>query len=137
MLVPAVAWLTRAMLTGEPSAARACAAAAAGRYRAHLAELVTALTGGLVLAVIGEVFELSVSKLPAGGFQGRASMVIAGLVAGVSPANAALRQSVPHAHAPGWPAALPFVGAGILVVLSWSLSTVLAGRRAEPVSDGS
>jgi hypothetical protein len=176
MLVPAVAWLTRAVLTAEPSAARACAAAAAGRYRAHLAGLVTALAGGLVLAVAGAVFELVTCKPPAGGIPGRvsglaaglvmsvtciavgsvagvlcnppiirrtgaavlgtASAVIAGLVASVSPANAALRQSMPHVHARGWPADLPVVVAAILVVLSWSLSAVLAARRGEPASDG-
>lgn len=35
MLVPVVAWLTRAALTAEPASARACAAAAAGRARSR------------------------------------------------------------------------------------------------------
>jgi hypothetical protein len=176
MLVPAVAWLTRAVLTAEPSAARACAAAAAGRYRAHLAGLLTVLAGGVALAVAGAVFELVMCKPPSGGIPGRASAlagslvmsftcigvgsaagvlcnppvirrtgtailgtagaVIAGLVASVSPANAALRQTRTHAHTPGWPTALPIVVAAILVILSWGLSAVLAARRGDPAPDG-
>jgi energy-coupling factor transporter ATP-binding protein EcfA2 len=47
---------------------------------------------------------------------GTASAVIAGLVAGVSPANAALGQRRPHAA--GWPAALPIMVAATAVALS-------------------
>jgi len=58
MLVPVVAFLTRSMLTAEPDAARACVAAAAGPARAQLAALLTALGGGVVLAVAGAVIEV-------------------------------------------------------------------------------
>jgi hypothetical protein len=53
ILVPAVALLTRSMLTAEPAGARACVAAAAGPVRAQLATLLAAAFGGVVLAVIG------------------------------------------------------------------------------------
>jgi energy-coupling factor transporter ATP-binding protein EcfA2 len=53
MLVPAVGWLTRAALTMEPGAARACAGTAGGPRRAQLATLLVALAGGVVLAVLG------------------------------------------------------------------------------------
>ena len=56
MLVPAVAWLTRSMLTVEPGAARACVSAASGPCRAHLAALVVALTSGIVFALGGAGF---------------------------------------------------------------------------------
>jgi len=58
MLVPVVALLTRAMLTAEPEAARACVAAAAGPVRAHLAVLSAALGGGLVLSLAGAGYEM-------------------------------------------------------------------------------
>jgi hypothetical protein len=61
MLVPVVALLTRSMLTAEPDAARAVAAAAAGPARAQLAALITALAGGVVLAMIGACFEVLAS----------------------------------------------------------------------------
>jgi hypothetical protein len=71
MLVPVVAFLTRSMLTAEPDAARACAAAAAGPFRAQLATLLAALGGGIVLAVVGACFTLltseSVAKVPQPG----------------------------------------------------------------------
>ena len=58
MLVPVVAFLTRSMLTAEPDAVRACVAAAAGPGRAQLAALLTALGGGLLLAVAGACFDV-------------------------------------------------------------------------------
>jgi hypothetical protein len=71
MLVPVVAFLTRSMLTAEPDAARACAAAAAGPFRAQLATLLTALGSGIVLAVVGACLMVttseSVAKLPQPG----------------------------------------------------------------------
>jgi hypothetical protein len=62
ILLPAVAILTRSMLTAEPDAARAVVAAARGPVRAQLATLLVALLGGVVLAVAGTVFELAVSQ---------------------------------------------------------------------------
>jgi hypothetical protein len=58
LLVPAVALLTRSMLTAEPAAARACVAAARGPGRAQLATLMTAFAGGVVLGLAGAVYEL-------------------------------------------------------------------------------
>ncbi len=61
VLVPVVALLTRSMLTAEPEAARNCVAAAAGPVRGHLSVLMTALAGGVALAVIGVGYELVTS----------------------------------------------------------------------------
>lgn len=58
MLVPVVAFLTRSMLTAEPDAARACAAAAAGVFKAQLATLFVAFSGGAVLGIGGACFEV-------------------------------------------------------------------------------
>src|ERR1700759_2694500 len=58
MLVPVVAFLTRAMLTAEPAAARACVSAASGPVRAQLATLLVAFAGGAVLSPVGACYEL-------------------------------------------------------------------------------
>jgi hypothetical protein len=75
MLVPVVAFLTRAMLTAEPDAARACVAAAAGPVRAQLASLVVPLGGGALLGVAAAVFDVltaeAASTRPASGLAGK------------------------------------------------------------------
>lgn len=53
ILVPAVAWLTRAALTAEPEAARHCVAGALGPRRPHIAALAAATIGGFALAACG------------------------------------------------------------------------------------
>jgi hypothetical protein len=53
ILVPSVAWLTRAALTAEPEAARHCVAGAVGPRRPHIAALAAATIGGFVLAAGG------------------------------------------------------------------------------------
>jgi hypothetical protein len=58
MLVPVVALLTRSMVTAEPSASRACVAAATGPIRAQLATLLVPLAGGALLALAGIGYEL-------------------------------------------------------------------------------
>ncbi|WP_028802166.1 hypothetical protein [Streptomyces sp. 142MFCol3.1] len=50
-LLPVAAWLVRVCASGEPPAARACAAAAVGPARAHLACLAVALGAAVVLGV--------------------------------------------------------------------------------------
>jgi hypothetical protein len=61
LAVPAVALLTRSMLTAEPGAARACVAAATGPARTQLATLITAFAGGVVLGLAGVGYELLTS----------------------------------------------------------------------------
>ena len=58
LLVPAVALLTRSMLSAEPAAARACVAAARGPGRAQLATLLTAFGAGAVLGLAGAAYEV-------------------------------------------------------------------------------
>lgn len=64
MLVPATAWLTRAALTGEPSAARAVVAAAGGPRRAHLAALIAAGMCAAVFGLLGVAWEVASLGLP-------------------------------------------------------------------------
>ena len=58
MLVPVTAFLTRAMLTAEPDAARACVAAAVGPVRAQFATLIVPLGGAALLGLAGTVFDV-------------------------------------------------------------------------------
>jgi hypothetical protein len=71
ILVPIVAFLTRAMLTAEPDAARACVAASAGTVKAQLAALLVALGGGALLGIAGICYGLlsaqSATTVPQGG----------------------------------------------------------------------
>lgn len=53
ILVPSVAWLTRAALTAEPEAARHCVAGAVGPRRPHVAALAAAAIVGFALAAFG------------------------------------------------------------------------------------
>lgn len=78
ILVPAVAVLTRSMLTTEPAATRACVATASGPARAQLATLLTAFAGGVVLGLAGAGYELLTSGHKAG--------VLAPLAAGLGAA---------------------------------------------------
>jgi hypothetical protein len=89
MLVPVTAFLTRAMLTAEPDAARACVAAAAGPVRAQFATLIVPLGGAALLGLAGVAFGVLTAEAaaiaPAG--QGLAGKVTAaaqhpGIVAG-------------------------------------------------------
>jgi len=66
ILVPAVAVLTRSLVTAEPGAARACVAVASGPAKAQLATLVMAFTAGAVLGLAGAGYEALTSGHQAG-----------------------------------------------------------------------
>jgi hypothetical protein len=57
--------------------------------------------------------------------------VVVALVSSVSPASAALRGNGATIQAAAWPAGVPLLAAFALVVVSWSVSCWLAGRRAD------
>jgi hypothetical protein len=88
MLVPVVAFLTRALLTAEPDAARACVAAAAGTLRAQLATLLVPLGAGAVLGLAAAVFGIATaetaSRVPQGGLPAKVAAAAhhPGIVAG-------------------------------------------------------
>ncbi len=58
MLVPAIAWLTRSMLTAEPPEARAVVAAAGGPRRTQIAALVAAALVGMAFGLAGIAWAL-------------------------------------------------------------------------------
>ena len=66
LLVPAVAVLTRSLLTAEPGAARAIVAAASGAAKAQLATLITAFAVGAVLGLVAAGYEVLTSGHQAG-----------------------------------------------------------------------
>lgn len=174
MLVPAVAWLTRSMLTAEPAAARSCVAAAGGPRRAQLAALGAAFSLGVIFGIIGIFWEVATAGVvrdrltntvmfgatfsdlgrgvgaalicllvgsaigalcnppvitrPAASMLTSTAAVVLGLVWSVSPANAAVRTG----YSPGsgsWPAGLPVIAAIALLVVAWSISSLVAARR--------
>jgi hypothetical protein len=55
--------------------------------------------------------------------------VLVALLSSVSPASAALRGSGAAIQAARWPAGVPFLVAGILLIASWLVSAGLAARR--------
>ena len=174
MLVPTVAWLTRAVLTAEPAASRSCVAAAGGPRRAQLAALGAALGLGVIFGIIGICWEVITAGVvrapntdsvlfgatfsdlgrgvgaalicllvgsaigalcnppvitrPAASMLTSTAAVVLGLVWSVSPANAAVRTG----YGPGsgsWPAGLPVIAAIALLVVAWSISSLVAARR--------
>jgi len=66
-LLPVAAWLVRICVAGEPDAARACAAAARGPARAHLACLLTALLAAVALGVAATLLVTLVSDPASNG----------------------------------------------------------------------
>ncbi|MGP4002121.1 ABC transporter [Streptomyces sp. 8N706] len=61
-LLPVAAWLVRVCATNAPTAARHCAAAAAGPVRAHLACVLTAVLGVVVLGAATTLLVAAVSE---------------------------------------------------------------------------
>ncbi|MEU9466531.1 hypothetical protein AB0D78_07710 [Streptomyces avermitilis] len=66
VLVPALAWLTRAHLAAEPPAARACLAAATGTRRPQYAALAVPLAAGLLLVLLAAAGALLTCPAPRG-----------------------------------------------------------------------
>ncbi len=91
--------------------------------------LVVTLICLLVGCAIGVFFNPPVIRHPAVAILCTIGAVVLGLVSSISPASAALRHSgsAPAAHA-AWPGS-PLLAALGLLVVSWAVSALLAGRR--------
>lgn len=139
MLVPSVAWLTRAALTAEPGPARACAAAAGGPRRAQLAALIAALGIGACFGVAGVGWTLATNGVitsgsPANAFEAgaTASTLFGGLGAALicllvgSAAGAAFNPPVVRRPAPG----MLGTSAAVVFALTWSGSPANAAVRS-------
>ncbi|MEU5212736.1 ABC transporter [Streptomyces sp. NPDC020742] len=123
-LLPVAVWLTRVCVTNEPPAARACAAAAAGPGRVHLAGVLTAAGAGALLALVGTALvvllsdphsaghRVAVPVLPAtcAGLLAALSCLLLGIAAGVLCNWPVLRRS-------GWAIPAGLLAALLLLVL--------------------
>ncbi|MFD5715271.1 ABC transporter [Streptomyces pharetrae] len=77
-LLPVAAWLARICAEGEPAAARACVAAAAGPARAHLACLLVAFAAAAALGVLATLVVTLISDPAGAGGQTRVDRLPAG-----------------------------------------------------------
>ncbi|MFH8407691.1 ABC transporter [Streptomyces sp. NPDC018019] len=84
-LLPVSVWLCRICVTNEPPAARACAAAAAGPGRAHLAAVLTAALSATLLALAASGYVALVAD-PHASDHRTAVPVVAAFGAGLSAA---------------------------------------------------
>ncbi|MFD3452671.1 ABC transporter [Streptomyces sp. NPDC058691] len=123
-LLPAAAWLVRVCVTGEPPAARACAAAATGPARAHAAAVLAALvcsavTGfagtGIVLWVADPHTTDHLKAVPVG--PAAVSGVLTALVSALLGTAVGALTNPPVLLRPGW--AVPVTtGAAVLVLVA-------------------
>jgi hypothetical protein len=103
----------------------------------HPGLLVTSLGSGLGKAVIcvfvgsavGTFCNPPVIRHQAVAVLSTIAAVLVALLSSVSPASAALRGSGATIQSASWPAGVPFLVAGILLVVSWLVSASLAARR--------
>jgi hypothetical protein len=127
LLVPAVALLTRSMLTAEPAEGRACVAAARGPGWAQLATLITAFAGGAGLGLAGAAYELvtvghnSALLTPIASGLGKAlACALVGAAVGTLFNRPLIRNPA---------AALLSTIAAVVVALVWSISPANAALR--------
>jgi hypothetical protein len=105
--------------------------------RGGIVAMLGAIAGGLAVAVVclaigsaaGALCSPPVIRGRGIGILSLIGVVIVALIAGISPANAALRQTGPEPHAAAWLTGLPVIVAVALAAASWSVSAVLAARR--------
>jgi len=130
-----------ATLLTAPGAGAVLALAGAGYEvltdRAGPAGLLPVLGAGLATAVVCMLVGSSVGTLcnpplvrhPIVALLGTTSAVVFALVAGVSPASAALRGNGATVPAPAWPSGVPLLVAAGLLAVSWTASVRAAARR--------
>ncbi len=126
-LLPVAAWLTRLCVTGEPPAARHCAAAATSPARAHLAALLTAFGCAAALGTLATAFVMLVSRWADTDGQVRInplSAAGAGLLAVLTCAllgtAVGALGSRPVLHGTGWSIALTAIGSLLALVTAGS-----------------
>ncbi|MFI1176125.1 ABC transporter [Streptomyces melanogenes] len=126
-LLPVGAWLARLCVTQEPAAARACAAAAAGPGRVHLAALATALGATALLGAAGTLYVVAVGDpasadhrvaVPLG--PATAAGLLASAVCALLGAAVGALGSRPLLHARGWSLCLTALAALLALVVKGS-----------------
>lgn len=96
-----------------------------------LAGLGKALVCALVGSAVGTLFNPPVIRHQAAALLSTVGAVVVALVSSVSPANAAMHGNGAAIQSAAWPAAVPLAAAFALVVVSWTASCWLAGRRSD------
>lgn len=110
-------------------AGRAPGADLAGYARTIAVGLAAALICAAVGSAIGALCNPPVVRTVAGAALSTIGVVVAALVSGVSPANAAIRVAGTQPHASAWPVGPPLIAAAALLAVSWTVSALLAARR--------
>jgi hypothetical protein len=101
-----------------------------GHPQVFLAGLLTAVVCLFVGAAVGALCNPPLLRHPGAAALATLAVVIVALAAGVSPANAALRQAGGGtASAAPWPGAVPLLGAAALLAVTWTGSILAATRR--------
>ncbi|MFE0515261.1 ABC transporter [Streptomyces sp. NPDC058964] len=134
-LLPVAAWLVRICVTNEPSAARACVAAATGPVRAHLACLLAALLASAALGTAAALAVTLISDPVTNGHRARVPPLQAGAAGVLAVLACALLGTAvgaltnrPLLRSPG--RAVP------AMLLAALLSVVVAGSPAQAVVSG-
>jgi hypothetical protein len=91
--------------------------------------LLSALICLLVGSAIGALCNPPVVRRPAASMLTSTGAVVLGLVATVSPANAAVRSGYGETSS-SWPPGLPVIAAIVLLIVAWSISALIAARRS-------
>ncbi|MEU3375268.1 ABC transporter [Streptomyces sp. NPDC006660] len=144
-LLPVAAWLVRVCVTQEPEAARACAAAAAGPGRVHLASLLSATASAALLGLAGTAYVAAVCDF-ATGDHATAVPLGSALVAGLLAAGACVLTgaavgalgSRPVVRGRGWSLAVTAPAALLALVLTpspakYAVSGLVTGGRTGAV----
>jgi hypothetical protein len=134
-LLPVAAWLVRICVTVEPPAARACVAAAAGPGRAHLARLLVALTGSVVLGVAATVVVALISA-PVGTDQRTRVPVLPAAAAGLLAALVCALLGTAVGALTNWPVLRSPGRAVPAMLLAALLSAVATGSPAQAAVSG-
>ncbi|CAL9589486.1 ABC transporter [Streptomyces sp. enrichment culture] len=124
-LLPVAAWLVRICVTGEPPAARACVAAAAGPVRAHLAALLVALGAAALLGAAAALVVTLISDPVGADHQTRVARPAAGLSGLLAAQTCALLGTAVGALT-AWPV-LRSTGRAVPALLLAALSALVAG----------
>jgi hypothetical protein len=85
----------------------------------------------LVGSAVGTLFNAPVIRHPTVALLSTIAAVVVALVSNVSPANAALRGNGATMQSASWPTGVPVLAGLCLVVITWTLSAVLAAVRGE------
>ena len=89
------------------------------------------LVCALVGSAVGTLFNPPVIRHQAAALLSTIAAVVVALISSVSPANAAMHGNGAAIQSVAWPAGVPLAAAFALMVVTWTVSCWLAGRRSD------